>query len=77
MQFDIVRLSSKGQLVIPYAVRRRLGLQPGTKMALLTDQKTILLKTLPAPELAAFGRMVTNSRKVLKRANSGRNHVSD
>ena len=37
MHFDIARLSSKGQFVIPEKVRKSLGLRTGTKLALFTD----------------------------------------
>lgn len=71
MHFDIVRLSTKGQLVIPGDVRKRLGLRPGSKLALFTDQKQILLTPIPAPDISAFSRMALDARKVMERANVG------
>ena len=59
MHFDVVRLSSKGQLVIPRHVRDRLGLRTGTKLALFTDAKNIMLKPIPAPRLPAFRKKLT------------------
>ena len=37
MQFEITRLSSKGQFVIPGKVRKLLGLRTGTKLAMFHD----------------------------------------
>ena len=54
MQFDIARLSSKGQFVIPEKVRKLLGLRAGTKLALFTDGENILLRPIPAADLSAF-----------------------
>jgi len=73
MHFDIVRLSSKGQLVIPGDVRRRFGLRPGTKLALFIDGKHILLKPIPVPDISAFSRMAIAARKVMARTKVGRN----
>ena len=76
MLFDIVRLSSKGQLVIPGEVRKRLGLRPGAKLALFIDGKHILLKPIPVPDISALSRMAIDARKVMERAKVGRNIAS-
>ena len=53
-----VRLSTKGQLIIPRAIRRALGLQPGTQLDLeVTRRKIVLepaLRTSPIDSL--YGR---------------------
>lgn len=41
---EIVTVSSKGQLVIPEKVRRRLGIRPGAKLVLFERNGDILLK---------------------------------
>lgn len=76
MHFDLVRLSSKGQWVIPGDVRRHLGLRPGVKLALFTDEKHILLKPIPAPDISAFSRMATDAKKVTEQAKARRNIAS-
>ena len=76
MRFDIVRLSSKGQLVIPGDVPRRFGLRPGTKPALFIDGQHILLKSIPVPDISAFSRMASAARKAMERAKVGRNSAS-
>lgn len=76
MHFDIVRLSSKGQLVIPGDVRKRLGLRPGAKLALFTDEKHILLKPIPVPDISAFIRMAMAAKKIMDRTKAERNLAS-
>ena len=46
-------LSSKGQIVLPKAARRRLGLQPGTKFACRVRDGEIVLvpEARPAPKV--------------------------
>ena len=63
MQFDITRLSSKGQFVIPEKVRKLLGLRTGTKLALFTDGENILLRPIPSPDLSGFHRLEKAAKK--------------
>ena len=63
MQFDIARLSSKGQFVIPEKVRKLLGLRAGTKLTLFTDGENILLRPIPAPDLSAFRKLASEAKK--------------
>ena len=63
MQFDIARLSSKGQFVIPGKVRKLLGLRTGTKLALFTDGSNILLQPIPAPDASAFRKLAEEAKK--------------
>jgi AbrB family looped-hinge helix DNA binding protein len=42
-------VSSKGQLVIPAAIREELGIEPGTRVAIRRDGPEVILK----PETAA------------------------
>ncbi|MDD2241058.1 MAG: AbrB/MazE/SpoVT family DNA-binding domain-containing protein [Kiritimatiellae bacterium] len=63
MHFDIARLSSKGQFVIPEKVRKSLGLRTGTKLALFTDGENILLRPIPALDLSAFRKLAREAKK--------------
>jgi AbrB family looped-hinge helix DNA binding protein len=40
----LVRLSSKGQLVIPKPIREALGLEPGTQLQLEVEEERIVLE---------------------------------
>jgi AbrB family looped-hinge helix DNA binding protein len=54
----LVRISSKGQLVIPKAIRRALGLRPGTELHIeLVGRKIVLEPVEPlSPIDALYGR---------------------
>jgi AbrB family looped-hinge helix DNA binding protein len=54
----LVRLSSKGQLVIPGSIRRALKLSPGTEFRLEVVERKILLDPVEAasPIEALYGR---------------------
>ena len=56
----VVRLSSKGQLVIPQSIRRALKLSPGTEFHLEVVERKIVLDPVPtaSPIDALYGRFV-------------------
>ena len=56
------RLSSKGQVVIPEAIRRRLGLDPGAEFVVLGDDDTIVLQRVRAPAMQDFDAIVARAR---------------
>ena len=59
---EITSVSSKGQVVIPGAMRTRLGIKIGDKLAVITDGESVLMKPLEAPKLSAFRRLIADSR---------------
>ena len=75
MHYQIARLSSKGQFVIPESVRKMLRLRSGSKLALFTDGGHILLKPIPTPDASAFRKMAEEARKVADKAKSMRNEA--
>ena len=63
MQFEITRLTSTGQFVIPGKVRKLLGLRTGTKLAMFHDGESIFLKPIPAPDLSGFRKLASAAKK--------------
>ena len=61
MSTSEVRISSKGQIVLPKSARERLGLKKGDKLKLQVDEekKTILLQRSIAPPDELFVRVGT------------------
>ena len=62
------RLSSKGQVVIPEAIRRRLGLESGTEFVVLGEDGTVVLKVIDAPSMRDFDDIVARARAGAQRA---------
>lgn len=50
---DVTRLSSRGQVVVPKAVRDRLGLIAGQPLVVETEGEHLVLRPLPADNGAA------------------------
>lgn len=51
-----VTLSSKGQIVLPQSIRRRLGLREGDKFEVSLKDQTVLLIPLPAERPTGWQR---------------------
>ena len=69
------RMSSKGQVVIPEAVRERLGLVPGAEFVVLGDGDVVILKAIKTPELSDFDELVAKAESAAKAAGMPRSAV--
>ena len=57
------KLSSKGQVVIPEAIRRGMGLEPGTEFVVVGEDGTVVLRVIEAPSMREFDEIVAKARK--------------
>jgi AbrB family looped-hinge helix DNA binding protein len=64
---EITSLSSKGQVVIPNAIRNDLNVSVGDKFAVISDGRNILLKPIDRPQVAEFNTLIARSRKYARR----------
>lgn len=62
------KMSSKGQVVIPEALRRQLGLQTGCQFLVLGEKDTVILKTISAPSPKEFSALLTKARNAARQA---------
>ena len=70
------RMSSKGQIVIPEAVRKRLGLEPGDQFMVMGEDDVIILKTLETPSMRDFDRLVAKARQQARSAGMKRSDIA-
>ena len=70
------KLSSKGQIVIPEAIRRRLSLEPGAEFVVLGEEDTIVLKRIRTPAMRDFDTIVARARHAARRAGLRRSDVA-
>ena len=56
------KLSSKGQVVIPEEIRKRLGLEPGAQFVVVGEGDVVVLKALKAPNLSQFKDLLDQAR---------------
>lgn len=70
------KLSSRGQVVIPEAIRRRLGLETGVEFVVVGDDDTIVLKRISTPSMREFDAIVARARQAARRAGLRRSDVA-
>ena len=52
--FATTKMSSRGQVVIPEAVRSEMGLKPGSKFVVLWHDDVVMLKVISPPSREEF-----------------------
>lgn len=55
---DVTAVSSKGQVVLPKAIRERLQIEPGVKLMVFSDGVSIVLKPIPEPDISEFKNLM-------------------
>lgn len=67
-EVEFTKLSSKGQIVIPQDIRKDLGLETGTPLAVVKQDKTIILKKIEVPKVAAWKEATKPFREAAKKS---------
>ena len=65
---ETTKLSSKGQVVLPLAIRRKLHLANGEKFAVMGEGDTVILKKIATPPLSEIRRLLERSRQYARQA---------
>ena len=74
---ETTKMSSKGQIVIPEEIRKRLGLKTGDKFLVVGDDDVIILKSISAPSMDEFGDLIAKARKQAESAGMKRSDITD
>ena len=56
-------MSSRGQIVLPIAIRRKLNLVEGSQFLVVTDNENILLKPVRESSLEEFYSLIEQAQK--------------
>jgi len=56
-------MSSKGQIVIPEPIRKRLNLKAGTQFVVLGENDVVILKAITAPSMDDFDALIQQARQ--------------
>jgi AbrB family looped-hinge helix DNA binding protein len=70
------RMSSKGQIVIPEAIRKQMNLKPGVEFIVLGEDDVVILKTITAPGMDEFDGLIKQARQQAKLAGLKRAEIS-
>jgi AbrB family looped-hinge helix DNA binding protein len=61
-------MSSKGQVVIPEAIREEMGLETGAQFVVVGGRDAIILKSISKPALGQFAELLKTARKQARQA---------
>ena len=62
------RMSSKGQVVIPEEIRRKLGLKPGDQFVVVGGKDALVLKSISALSLEDYDELIAEASRQARRA---------
>jgi len=62
------RMSSKGQVVIPESIRKRLDLKEGAQFLVLGEEDVVILKVVTPPDINEFDALIKQAHKQAKEA---------
>jgi len=62
------KMSSKGQVVIPEAIRNQLGLEVGSQFVVVAGKDAVILKTISPPSMAEFDELIRKARQQARKA---------
>ena len=71
------KMSSKGQVVIPEAIRKRLGLEPGDQFVVVAGKDAVILKAIAAPTMDEFDELLSEARRQARQAGLKGSDVTD
>ena len=71
------RMSSKGQVVIPETIRKKLNLQPGAQFVVVGEDDVVILKAITAPEIGSFDKLIQEARQQAKEAGLTRKDIAN
>ena len=71
------RMSSKGQVVIPEQIRKRLKLKAGSQFVVVGESDVVILKVLSPPSLEEFDALIAEARRQGKAAGLKKSDIDD
>jgi AbrB family looped-hinge helix DNA binding protein len=67
---DIIttKMSSKGGVIIPEEIRKRLNLKSGAQFVVIADDDVVILKNITPPSMEEFDTLIAQARAAGKEA---------
>lgn len=70
------RMSSKGQVVIPEAIRNRLQLKEGAEFIVIGEGDVVILKAITPPNMEDFDALLRQAHQQAKAAGMKRSDIT-
>lgn len=71
------KMSSKGQVVIPEDIRKRLKLKAGSQFIVVGENDVVILKAIAPPSMEQFDSLIAEARSQARQAGLKRTDIID
>lgn len=69
------KMSSKGQVVIPEDIRKRLGFKAGSQFVVVGENDVVILKAISPSSMEEFDSLIDKARKQARQAGMKRSDI--
>lgn len=69
------KMSSKGQVVIPDEIRKRMKLKTGAQFVVIGENDVVIFKTIAPPSMNEFDTLIAEANRQAKSAGLKPSHV--
>jgi AbrB family looped-hinge helix DNA binding protein len=77
VELATTKMSSKGQVVIPEEIRKRLGLEAGSLFVVVASKDAVILKTISTPSLEEFDELLKKAQRQARKAGMKQSDIGD
>jgi AbrB family looped-hinge helix DNA binding protein len=70
------KMSSKGQVVIPEVIRKKLRLKAGSQFVVVGKDDVVILKAIAPPSMEEFDMLIAAARKQARQAKMKRSDIT-
>ena len=71
------KMSSKGQVVIPEDIRKRMGLEAGSQFIVVGGKDAVILKTISPPSMAEFDQLIRKARRQARKVGMKKSDIKE
>ena len=71
------KMSSKGQVVIPEDIRKRLNFKTGDQFVVVGDKDVVILKSITPPSINEFDSLIAKARSKGKQAGLNQTDIKE
>jgi AbrB family looped-hinge helix DNA binding protein len=69
------KMTSRGQVVIPEDIRKRLNLKVGAQFVVVGEKDVVIFKSISQPSMEDFDKLIAEARKQAKEAKLKRSDI--
>lgn len=70
------KMSSKGQVVIPENIRKRLKLKAGDQFVVVGEKDVVILKAIFPPSMEDFNKIIAEARRQARKSGMKRSDIA-